>query len=193
MNVIGRGKIEQVCRTWRLAAAMAGIICLLCGVYPAGAKSQPNRGAGAVRTIAAGASISVRNSETIDVKKNDGGEFSAAVYQDVLDENGDIAIPKGTYATLIVKPALDGCPALDLEWVEVSGVRYTVGATGADKDQPRGLKTAARTGNSVDGAKLVHAIAEVLGGGGGGAFKIPAESFLTFRLERPLDVANDAQ
>jgi hypothetical protein len=77
-----------------------------------------------MKTIALGTSISVRNNETIDVQKSDGREFSGAVYQDVLDENGDIAIPRGSYAELIVKYNSDEYLALDLESVEVNGLRY---------------------------------------------------------------------
>jgi hypothetical protein len=143
-------------------------------------------GAGSLaKTIAVGTSISVRNNETIDVQKSDGREFSGAVYQDVLDEKGNVAIPKGSYAELIVKNNSDEYLALDLESVEVNGLRYTVttimGRT--DGEPPSGLKANARTGNVVDGAKLVRAITQIVTRG---KAKVRAASFLTFRLKQPL-------
>jgi hypothetical protein len=49
-----------------------------------------------MKTITAGTAISVRTSEPIDVQKSDGQELSGTVCQDVLAENGDIAIPRGS-------------------------------------------------------------------------------------------------
>ena len=141
-----------------------------------------------MKTIGAGTSISVRNNETIDVQKSDGREFSGAVYQDVLDENGDVAIPRGSYAELIVKNNSDEYLALDLELVEVNGLRYTVttiAGGGTDGEQHDGLKANARTGDAVDGAKLARAIKQVLTRG---KAKVLAASFLTFHLKQPLEM-----
>jgi hypothetical protein len=139
-------------------------------------------------TIAAGTSISVRNNETIDVLKSDGREFSGAVYQDVLDENGDVAIPRGSYAELIVKNNSDEYLELDLELVEVNGLRYsvtTVAGGGEDGEPHDGLRANARTGNVVDAAKLTRAIKQVLTRG---KAKVLAASFLTFHLKQPLEM-----
>lgn len=145
------------------------------------------------RTIGVGTNIPVRNNEAIDLQKSGGQAFSGAVYQDVLDEKGNVAIPKGSYAKLIVKGSSDEYLAVDLESVEVNGLRYpvTTVADPTDGEQKRGLETAARTGDVVDGAKLVHAIAQILTRGR--AVQIPAESFLTFRLERSLEIRGGAQ
>lgn len=152
----------------------------------AGAGSEP-------QTIGAGTRISVRNSETIDVQKSAGQEFSGAVYLDVLDESGHIAIPRGSYAKLIVKSTSDEYLVLDLESVEVGGLRYTVVTTPNRTDgvQKGDLVTAGRTGDVVDGSKLGHAIAQAVTGGR--AAKIPAESFLTFRLEQSLKMGDVGQ
>lgn len=148
-------------------------------------------GAGSpMRTIGAGTSISVRNNEAIDVEKSDGRVFSGAVYQDVVDENGDVAIPKGSYAELIVRSNADEYLALDLESIEVKGLRYMVTtiADRADGERHDGFEANARTGDVVDGAKLVRAITQILTRGK--AVKIPAEAFLTFRLEQPLEMGS---
>jgi hypothetical protein len=192
MNPIGSYKLSAR-RTWRAPAVAAAIVWALCAAHPADAQGvlpggvgNGHDGAGSqMKTIGAGTNISVQNNETIDVQKSDGREFSGAVYQDVLDENGDVAIPRGSYAELIVKNNSDGYPALDLESVEVHGLRYTVAAiTGrTDGEPPSGLKANARTGNVVDGAKLVRAITQIVTRG---KAKVPAASFLKFRLKQPL-------
>lgn len=145
------------------------------------------------RTIGVGTNIQVRNNEAIDVQKSDGHAFSGAVYQDVLDEKGDVAIPKGSYAKLIVTSRPDEYLALDLESVEINGMGYplTTVVNPTEEEQKAGLETAVRTGDVVDGAKFVHAIAQVLTRGR--AVQIPAESFLTFRLERSLEMGGGGQ
>lgn len=137
-----------------------------------------------VKTIAAGTSILVRNSETIDVMKSDGRVFSGVVDQDVFDENGDVTIPRGSYAKLIVKNASDQYLALDLELVEVNGLRYMVTTNGDRTEDERLIGPIPRAGDLVDGGGLIDSITQLFTRGK--TVKIPAESFLTFRLERPL-------
>jgi hypothetical protein len=143
---------------------------------------------GTMKTIAAGAGILVRNSETIDVGKSDGRVFSGVVDQDVLDENGDLAIPRGSYAKLIVKNASDQYLAVDLELVEVNGLRYMVITNGdrTEGERRAGIGPNPRAGDLVDGGALIDSITQLFTRGK--AVKIPAESFLTFRLERPLEI-----
>jgi hypothetical protein len=138
------------------------------------------------KTIAAGTAISVRTSERIDVLKSDGHVFSGAVDQNVLDESGDIAIPKGSYARLIVKTVSDRYLALDLELVEVDGLQYVVTTNGdrAEGEPRAGIGPSPRSGDFVDGRALVESITQLFSRGK--AVKIPAESFLTFRLAQPL-------
>ncbi len=154
-----------------------------------GGAADARKSAGSpMKTIAVGTSILVRNNETIDIQKSDGREFSGAVSQDVLDENGDVAIPRGSYAELIVKTNSDEYLALDLESVEVKGLRYsvtTIMGGGMDGEQRYGLNANARTGNSVDGARLVRALRQVVTRS---KAKVLAESFLTFHLKRPLEM-----
>jgi DUF3011 family protein len=145
-------------------------------------KSDPTK------MIAAGTAISVRTSELIDVLKSDGHVFSGAVDQNVLDETGDIAIPKGSYAKFIVKTISDRYLALDLELVEVDGLRYVVTTNGdrAESARRAGIGPSPRSGDFVDGRALIGSITQLFTGGR--AVKIPAESFLTFRLAQPLAI-----
>lgn len=165
------------------------------------------------RTIGAGTSISVRNNEPINVRSSDGRVFSGVVNQDVIDENGSVAIPRGSFAELIVRDTQNRDLALDLESVAVNGQRYAVVTNANDRDDGRrdGLGTNSRTGEFVGGGALVGAIIGAIAGGGKGAaigaaagagagagtqlltrgstVRVPAESLLTFRLQQPLELA----
>jgi|SRR5579871_5850783 len=140
------------------------------------------------KTIAAGTAISVRTIELIDVLKSDGQVFSGAVDQNVLDESGEIAIPRGSYAKLIVKTVSDRYLALDLESVEVDGLRYIVTTNGdrAEGEPRAGIGPSPRSGDFVDGRALVGSITQLFTRVK--TVRIPAESFLTFRLAQPLAI-----
>ena len=177
-----------------------------------GSGDRRDRGDSQTRTIGAGTSISVRNNETINVRKSDGRVFSGVVYQDVIDENGNIAIPRGSVAELMVRDTANRDLTLDLESVDVNGQRYAViaNAYGTDDGRRDGLGTNSRTGEFVGGGALVGAIIGAIAGGGKGAaigaaagagagagtqlltrgstVRVPAESLLTFRLEQPLEL-----
>lgn len=166
-----------------------------------------------VDTIRAGANISVQTNETIDVRNSDGRVFGGVVYQDVLDENRNIAIPRGSNVELMVRNASNRELVLDLESVDVNGRRYTVTADsqrvgGGARD---GVGANRRTGEYAGGGALLGTIIGAIAGGGKGAaigaaagagagigtealtrgraVSVPAESLLTFRLEQPLQLA----
>ncbi|HYA18741.1 MAG TPA: hypothetical protein VEF06_14810, partial [Bryobacteraceae bacterium] len=57
-----------------------------------------------VRTIPAGTNIQVRNNEPISSQTaQDGQTFSAVVEADIPDSNGQVAVPRGSTATLVVR------------------------------------------------------------------------------------------
>lgn len=178
----------------------------LLGIFTAAALALVAQAA----TIGTNTIISVRTSEEINVKKNDGQVFSGVVDQNVMDANGKIAVPKGSSAELMVKRLSDNQLVIDLESVTVSGQRYAVTADSASMPSERkdGLGKNKRTGKYVGGGALLGTIIGAVAGGGKGAaigaaagagagagaqvltrgksVKVPAESLLTFRLERPL-------
>lgn len=165
-----------------------------------------------MNTIGTGASITVRTNEKIDVKKIDGRVFSGVVDQDVIHANGDLAIPKGSNAELMVRRTPNKELTLDLESVTVSGVRYAI--TAAESPLSAGQKDNVgknkRTAEYLGGGAALGAIVGAIAGGGKGAaigaaagagagagaqiltrgktVKVPAESVLTFRLEQPLSI-----
>src|SRR2546427_6279999 len=79
-----------------------------------------------VRTIPRGTTISVRTYGPISVSRNDGRVFEGAVDEDVLDQEGRVAIPGGSRAELTVRNFGDRELVLDMESVSVRGERYAV-------------------------------------------------------------------
>ena len=165
-------------------------------------------------SVPAGASITVRTNETIDVRNSsDGRIFNGVVDHEVRDSNGNVAIPRGANAELIVRNVGSREMAVDLESVDVNGRRYAVNTndvtrTGGSK---QGLGENQRTAKYVGGGALLGTIIGAIAGGGKGAaigaaagaasgagtqvltrgrnVRVPAESLLTFRLEQPLYVS----
>ena len=162
------------------------------------------------RTVGAGASISIRTNETIDARNNDGRVFSGTVEQNVPDQNGSLAIPRGSNAELILRNTPDGDLVLDLESISVNGQRFAVAsdAQSVSGQQRDGIGANQRTGQFIGGGALLGTIIGAIAGGGKGAaigaaagagagaggqlltrghrVRIPAESVLTFRLDQPL-------
>jgi len=159
-------------------------------------------------TVPSDTTISVRTNEPIDIQDSaDGRIYRGVVSQDVLDRDGQVAIPRGADAELIVRNVAEHDLALDLESVTVNGRRYivstenrTVGAEGIGKNE--------RTAKYVGGGALLGTIIGAIAGGGKGAavgaiaggaagagaqvytrgreVRVPTETLLTFRLDRPL-------
>src|SRR5437764_8063127 len=81
-----------------------------------------------VSFIGAGANISVRMNETLDARRSNGRVFVGVVDRDVIDERGDIAIPRGSTAELIVTNVSRQDVSVDLESVVVNGQRFAIAA-----------------------------------------------------------------
>src|ERR1051326_5592478 len=162
--------------------------------------------------IDGGSSISVRTNQAIDVRRGDGRVFTGTVDRDVVDANGRLAIPRGSFVEMIVKSTSNQELILDLESITVNGRRYAVAAD-ADRiagGQRDGIGKNARTGEFIGGGAVLGTIIGAIAGGGKGAaigaaagagagagtqfltrgrtVRVPAESLLTFRLEQPLEI-----
>jgi hypothetical protein len=124
-----------------------------------------------------GSVIPVRTNEAIDVERRDNRVYPGIVDQDVRGDNGGLAIPRGSEAELIVRVRPDNDLILDLESVVVNGQRYAI-RTDSNRVQ-------SQRDNSIVGS-IVGAITG--GQAQGRAVRIPRNSVLTFRLERPLDM-----
>ena len=127
--------------------------------------------------IQPGTTIPVRLNQSIDVERRDTRVYYGAVDQDVYGGNGRIAIPRGSNAELMVRVAPDNDLILDLESVVVNGRRFAV------RSDPNRIES--RRDNS-----LVGAIVGAINGGQaqGRAVRVPRDSVVTFRLDRPLDM-----
>jgi hypothetical protein len=122
-----------------------------------------------------GTVVPIRTNQAIDVERRSNQVYSGIVDQDVRGDNGRIAIPRGATAELIVRVAPDNDLILDLESVVVNGQRYAM------KAEPNRVESR---------PDLIGSIVGAINGGTvrGRAVRIPRDSVVTFRLDRPLDV-----
>ena len=168
-----------------------------------------------VDRVPAGSEITVRTIDTIDAKHpSDSRIYRATVERDVVDRSGRVVIPRGAEAELIMRDADNDTVIVDLESVSLDGRRYAVDSesqtvTGRE-DRREGVGINERTGKYVGGGALIGSIIGAIAGGGkgaaigaatgagagaigqtvtrGGTVRLPSESLLTFRLDRPLRV-----
>ena len=185
-------------------------------VSAAVAVTQPTFAQVSRTSIDADTTVKIRTTEAIDVKTADGLIYKGTVDEDVLDRNGEVAIPEGSTVELMARK--DGNEmTLDLESVTVNGQRYavvadqsTVGTTGQLGAGARTIGANKDTAVYVGGGALLGTIIGAIAGGGKGAaigaavgaaggagaqivtkgrsVYLPAESLVTFRLARRLNV-----
>ncbi len=164
----------------------------------------------AVDVVPAGTDIHIRTGETITRNRADGRVFRGTVAEDVLDRSGNMAIPRGADAELIVRN-LGNEMVIDLDSITVNGRRYTVAASDVNRNDKEGLGANRRTGKYVGGGAVLGTLLGAIAGGGRGAaigaasgaaagaggevltrgreLRIPAESILHFQLARQLAVS----
>ena len=185
------------------------VLCALWGIFALAASVV---GQNYPETIPAGTNVEVRTNQRIDLRDSSGEVYSATVNRDVLDTNGNVAIPRGAQAEMAVRNLGSHDLALDLESITVNGRRYAV--SGESNSYTAGRKAGVgkneRTAKYVGGGAVLGTIIGAIAGGGKGAaigaaagaaggagaqtltrgkeIKVPAESLLTFRLDQPLQV-----
>jgi hypothetical protein len=185
---------------------------------PAPAPAPPPPPQEIVRTIPAGTNIQVRNNDSISSQTaQDGQTYSAVVEQDILDTTGQVAIPKGANATLVVRNAtgqgkMQGRSELtvDVGSVRVNGKNYRLDTSDVSREGKEGVGVNKRTGEFAGGGAALGGIIGALAGGGKGAgigalagagagtvtqattrgkaVTIPSETLLSFRLEAPVHI-----
>jgi hypothetical protein len=151
----------------------------------------------------------VRTNENINANNSDGRVYSGMVEQDVRNESGYVAIPRGSSVELLVRRVSNNELAVDLDSVTINGERYGLQTDEAIvSSQSNGLGANKRTGEYVGGGSILGAIIGAIAGGGKGAaigagagaaagagaqvltrgnrVSVPAESLLTFQLSQPL-------
>jgi hypothetical protein len=162
--------------------------------------------------IEPGTMVTVRTNEWIDAQRNEERVYEATINQDVLGDNGLVAIPRGSQAELMFREAPDHDLVLDLQSVTVYGRSYSIESEPQriESERKPGLGENRSTAEHVGGGALLGTIIGAIAGGGKGAaigagagaaagageqmltrgrrIHVPPESLLTFRLERPLVV-----
>ena len=167
--------------------------------------------------LAPGTEIAVRTEETIDSSKAaEGQTFPAEVTKDVLDPDGNVVIPSGANAQIVIRSATKGGKikgssdlVLDLASVAVNGQQYALSTENLEQKGHAGVGVNRRTGEFTGGGAAIGAIIGAIAGGGKGAaigagsgaaagavtqivtkgaIKVPVETVLTFKLDEPLRV-----
>lgn len=165
-----------------------------------------------------GTNVSVRTEETIDSgKAAEGQTYAAEVTDDLLDANGDVVIPHGSNAQIVIRSASKGGRfhgtsdlVLDLQSISVEGQEYVVSTTDLTKSGKQGFGANKRTAEYTGGGTALGAIIGAIAGGGkgaaigagagagggaltqvltkGGSIRVPAETVLTFQLDKPVRI-----
>jgi hypothetical protein len=168
--------------------------------------------------LPAGTKVSVRTEDTIDSAKGiEGQTYAAEISDDVLDANGDVVIPHGSNAQVVIRSASKGGRfhgasdlVLDLQAISVGGQEYLISTTDLTRSGKQGFGANKRTAEYTGGGAALGAIIGAIAGGGkgaaigagagagggaltqvltkGGAIKVPAETVLTFELDKPVKI-----
>jgi hypothetical protein len=168
--------------------------------------------------IPAGTQVSVRSEDTIDsATAAEGQTYAAEITDDVLDANGDVVVPHGANAQIVIRSASKGGRfrgtsdlVLDLQSITVEGQQYLVSTTDLRESGKQGLGANKRTAEYTGGAAALGAIIGAIAGGGkgaaigvgagagggaltqiltkGSAIRVPAETVLTFQLSQPVQI-----
>ena len=171
--------------------------------------------------LPAGSQVSVRMNDAIDSGTAvEGQTFDAQFTRDAKDVNGDIVIPRGSRARVVIKSASKGGRfrgasdlVLDLQSVVINGRPHAIDTAEIGRKGKSGVGVNKRTGEFAGGGAALGAIVGAIAGGGqgaaigagagagagvltqvltkGGAIKVPAESVLTFTLDKPLRVVEE--
>ncbi|MEO5923478.1 MAG: hypothetical protein ABIR70_06600 [Bryobacteraceae bacterium] len=168
--------------------------------------------------VPVGAELSLRMEETINSDTAaEGQTFAAELTHDVLDAEGNVVIPDGSNAQIVVKSASKGGRfhgasdlLLDMQSVSVGGKRYQVSAVDIERKGRESVGVNKRTAVFTGAGAAIGAVIGALGGGGKGAaigaasgagagavaqvitsgnsIRVPVETILTFRLDQALKV-----
>ena len=180
----------------------------------------PDQSAPRVQTleVPAGTPISVRADATIDsTRAQKGQSYPAQITRDIHDANGDVVIPRGANAQLVVLSVSkagrfkgQSTLGVGLHSVSFGGHNYLVHSSEVVEQGRQGVGKNKRTGEFVGGGAGVGAIIGAIAGGGKGALiggatgagagavtqaatkgkavEIPAETVITFRLKQPFRI-----
>lgn len=160
--------------------------------------------------IPQGTEIKVRTDAPIPAKPPARTHYTATISDDVMNNSGAVAIPRGARAQLVAIPKDNGKDTtLDLHSVRVNGRSYVLAAKSSAGSAPGGLGANARTGKFVGGGAAIGAVLGAIFGGGKGAAigalaggaggagaqvytgkkkELPAETELKYKLAQDLEM-----
>lgn len=168
--------------------------------------------------LAAGTEVPVRSEETIDSSKAvEGQTYAAEIGDDVRDSQGDVVIPRGSNAQIVIRSASKGGRfrgtsdlVMDLQSITVEGQEYLISTSDLQQRGTQGIGANRRTGEFTGGGAALGAIIGAIAGGGKGAaigagagagagvltqvvtkgasIRVPAETILTFKLDKPVRI-----
>ncbi|MBZ5585344.1 MAG: hypothetical protein LAQ30_24710 [Acidobacteriia bacterium] len=174
-----------------------------------------NRSAGDWAVLQPGTQIAVRTDQDINSQSAaEGRSYPARIAEDVVDPSGNVVVPRGSEADLVVRRITSGGTlnngdlVLDLQSVRVNGRRYMVSTEDVNQSGANGIGKNKRTAEYVGGGAVLGTLIGALAGGGKGAaigalagaaagggaqvltkgkeIRVPAETVLNFRLDEPL-------
>jgi hypothetical protein len=136
--------------------------------------------------------------------------------QDVTGPSGNVVIPRGSPAQLVIREVNDsgtlnsGNLVLDLDSIQINGRNYYVSTEDVRQGGDRGIGANRRTAEMVGGGAALGTLLGALAGGGKGAaigaiagavagggvqvltrgkeIRVPAETVLNFRLDQSLQL-----
>jgi len=169
--------------------------------------------------LAVGTEVSARSEETIDsATAAEGQTYAAEIADDVLDAAGDVVIPHGSNAQIVIRSASKGGRfrgasdlGLDLQSITVEGQEYLISTADLNQSGKQGVGANKRTAEYTGGGAALGAIIGAIAGGGkgaaigagagagggaltqiltkGGSIRVPAETVLmTFKLDKPVQI-----
>ena len=160
----------------------------------------------------------MRTEDTIDsATAVEGQTYPAEVTDDVLDANGDVVIPHGSNAQMVIRSASKGGRfhgtsdlVLDLQSISVEGRQYIISTSEVRESGKQGLGANKRTAEFTGGGAAIGAIIGAIAGGGkgaaigagagagggaltqiltkGGSLRVPVETVLTFQLDKAVQI-----
>jgi hypothetical protein len=190
---------------------ISDVASIVFSAFPLTTKSLPAE----MKVVPLDTEILVRTNSTIDSKSASPGQtYSAEIEQDILDTDGAVAVPRGSVATLLIRSESSGgvfhSPKIDLDLVSIRVNRRTYDVITSDDyvSNKKGLGANQRTAEVTGGGTALGALVGAVFGGGKGAgigalsgagagavtqlvtrgkkVYVPAETTLTFRLEKTL-------
>jgi hypothetical protein len=117
--------------------------------------------------IDAGTTISVRTNDVIDADYTTGETFTGVVTRNVLNRNGDLAVPRGAEVEMVVTQTARNSFALELNGININGQHFTV--NGGDAVVASGRRQVTTRGRNI---------------------YVPANTMLTFDMQRPVRLGN---